>query len=105
MKKIEKGKIKNSSLYKSETILYKIWCGLMWCETNAEKNTIKYTKKTYIYIYVYICILYIHECVYMFLIFFSMITRYIATFCDLKKKRKSSLYFSVFPLSIVHELL
>ena len=53
MKKIEKGKIKNSSLYKSETILYKIWCGLMWCETNAEKNTIKYTKKTYIYIYVY----------------------------------------------------
>ena len=40
-----KGKKKNCSLYKSETNLYKMWCGLsMW--GNAGKITI-YTKKTY----------------------------------------------------------
>ena len=72
----EKREEENFSLYKSETNFCKMCCGLIWYKGQCWEK---------------------HRWVYMFATFLSMIIRYIATFCDLKKEtKKFLLYFSSF---------
>ena len=65
-------------LYKSETNLSKMWCSFMVCRAMLEE--MPYMQKR-------------HMDEFMFLMFLSMINRYIATFCDLKERTKSYFIF------------
>ena len=76
--KKRKQKKGNCSFYKSETNLHKMRCGLMWCVGQCwEKYHNIYIKKD-----IWMSLQTLH-------VFINDIRRYIATFCDLKKRTKS----------------
>ena len=78
--------LKLQFVYKSETKLYKMWCGLILCVGQCwEKCHCLCINETYGRVYIKVS----H-------IFISDISRYIVTFCGLKKRTKSSLFYCFF---------
>ena len=82
--KKRKGKNRNCSLYKSETDLYKMWCGLMWCVRQCWEKCHVWKKR------------HMDDLINISHVFINDFSRYIATSCDLKKWTKSSFIFFIF---------